>query len=247
MPTSVLTSVLLCLFSGATFADEKHTVAVTGNAEETVKPDMMMVTVYVTGEGLLMADAAKNASERVQSIIDAVKKVQADIKPPEVFTLSAGQKETRSWSSDQRDDPKPALIHRITFTLPASASSANEIIDAAIRAGASLWLQRNTYMSGEINSNIVYGLTDEEGALAKVRRSALQNARQRGEELAALAGKTLGNIVSVPGSMSCGLPFDGPYFTGTRHRYPRKFIGTDPERLEIRDSIQVTFEWHDRK
>ncbi len=243
-------AIVLGLFTGAARGDDKQTVVATGAAEEVVKPDLMMVTVFVTGEGASMADAAKNAAERVQAVVEAAKKARMDydFEPPEVFTLGVGQKETRTWRPDEPDVPKPAVNHRITFTLTASPGAATEIIDAAIQAGASLWLQRNVHMSGENNSNVVYALSDEESALARVRKTAMKNARLNGEELAGLVGKTLGNIVSIAESMfPCGSFAEATYFSGTRQRFPRKFVGTDPNRLEIRDSMKVTFEWHDNK
>ena len=152
-------AVVLGLLSGAVQGEDNQTVVVTGIAEETVKPDLMMVTVYVMGEGGSMADAANNANERVQTVVEAAKKARMDydLKPPEVFTLGVGQKETRTWRSDEPDLVKPTITQRITFTLEASPRVATELIDAAIHAGAVLSLQRNMYMSGEITSNVGYG------------------------------------------------------------------------------------------
>lgn len=71
-------AIVLGFLTGAAQGDDKQTVVVTGTAEEIVKPDLMRITVYVTGDGMLMADAAKSVSERVQAIIEAAKKAHSE-------------------------------------------------------------------------------------------------------------------------------------------------------------------------
>lgn len=101
-------------------------------------------------------------------------------------------------------------------------------------------------MIAESYGNVEYGLVNEEVVLSRVRKQAMDNARQRGAELADLAGKSLESIVSLSSTSPCQSMFEVPFRSGMEQARSKNIRGADPERLEIRESIQVTFSWHDK-
>jgi len=235
---------LLSTWSVASGSGDRE-VEVTGSVQETFAPDVAYVTVYVIGEGILSVDAARDASDRLEAVVKAISELQDQSPEVEVSDVSVGDKQSRVWSSQgQTESPRPQVTKRLLITIPPHAQSAYSIIDAAIRAGAMLELQSRTRFSGDMNSTVVYGLKDDSERTRDLRAKAFEEATQRAKELAELAGKTLGQVVSVK---SCGDAQSSRrvYVSGRSQSFPVEHVGTDSKGIKLSASVSATFELAD--
>ncbi len=231
----VVLAVLVVLASGAWAQDcQKDAVSVSGMGKVTVKPDVAYVALRVKGDGILMIDAAQKVQEKVAEIEKAIKAKGSAVKEIKVTDISVGQKDG-SWSPDEADQARPEIVKQMTVTIPPDPKVAFDIVDAAIRAGASLDTS-DSYSYGETpNSVIVYGLVKSEEAEAQAQAKALEDARSKASRLAALTGKTIGDVTSI------GCEDESWSFDRDSDRFPITNLGVNPEGIDVTYSVSVSF------
>jgi uncharacterized protein YggE len=226
-------------------ADREHTISVTGRAAETVKPDVAYVTVYGQADGILMVDAVKRTDKLISEITTAVNSESNTIKSITVTDVALGEKKTEYWRSDQKQEsPRPQVARRILIACEPNPEGIYEVIDKAIRAGALMQIPSSTRYSDDIRSVVVYGLEQSAEVIDRVRKSAMDDARAEAEKSAELAGKTVGDVVTIGCSGS-------PHFNypmrvmGRRTDFPTEHIGTDPKEISVSHAVSVSFELKD--
>lgn len=215
-------------------------ISVRGIGVKTVKPDQAHVWVYAVGNGILVSDALADANKRVQAITEAVRKLDPEVSAPEVVTVSIGREEKRFWRGDEKDESRPQVMQRVLFKLPVAPDRAAAVADAAVRAGAVLDVPRSSWVASEINSNIYYTIKDEAVLKTELIKAAIEDARANAQKLAILVGKKLGDIISF-NEYGQNEMFVYPLERG---RLASRYLGTDPEKLEVRETIELRFEWH---
>jgi len=239
-------SVVLCgvsLFSsivGAASQMKDNTITVTGKATVQWEPDICYITLYVKGDGILMVDAVKKATQTVGEIGKAISEKHKEVKKFEVTEVGLGEKQQQVWRSDQEDQaPRPEAIKRIRIEIPPKPSLAHEVIDTAIRSGAILKLSSRVQYTGRIDSAVVYGLVDASALKADARKKATEDAKKRAEETAGLVHKKVGKVVSIGSAASWPSTI---VYNMQRRDFPVEHIGTNPEMIEVSDSVTIIFE-----
>jgi len=127
------------------------------------------------------------------------------------------------------------------ITIPPDPILAQQIIDTAIRDGAVMQIPSSTHYSGELHSIVIYGLLDASAAVDEAKKKAFEDAKTKAQELAALAGKKIGDVVSI----SCGRSITFPgrmYISGRQVDFPTEYVGIDPNKIDISYSLSVTFQ-----
>jgi uncharacterized protein YggE len=238
--------VLASALSLSTYAAEReHTISVTGNAEETVKPDVAYVTVYGQADGILMVDAVKKADKLIDDITSAVNAESNTIKSITVTDVALGEKKTEYWRSDQQpESPRPEVARRILITCEPNPEGIYEVIDKAIRAGALMQIPSRTSYSDDIRSVVVYGLENSTAVIERVRKAAMLDARKEADKTAKLADKTVGDVVSIGCSGSSHFNFPMRVM-GRQADFPAEHIGTNAKEITISHAMSVSFELKD--
>jgi len=221
--------------------DRQHSISVAGKADEKVKPDVAYVTVYAQADGILMVDAVKNSDKLVQEITSAVKSETNVVRSIGVVDVALGEKTTEYWQSDQkRESPRPQVVRRIRIACEPKPALLYEVIDKALRAGALMQVPSRTTYSDDIRSVVIYGLEQSADVVERVRKAAMTDAKADAEKLAKLAGKKVGDIVSIgcSGSTRWDMPMR---VMGMQAQFPTEHIGTDPDEITISHTVSVTF------
>ncbi|HNR94416.1 MAG TPA: SIMPL domain-containing protein [Kiritimatiellia bacterium] len=230
----------LCMITG-TLADD-NTVTVTGKAEIKKKPDVAYVTLYVKGEGILMVDAAKKADQKVEEIKMALQEQIKGILAVEVSDVAVGEAQREYWGPDRKEEsPRPEITRRLRITISPDPVHVYELVDVAIRAGALMQIPSTVHYSGDVRSVVVYGLLDSSGVEAEARDAAMADARKEAQSLAALAGKSLGDVVKVGcgGTFPSGFPV---HVMGRQADYPTAYVGQNPSEIAVNYSLSVSFD-----
>lgn len=237
----VVLAVLGLLATSNVFAENKI-VTVTGKATLKTIPDVAYVTLYVRATGLLMADAAKKADQKVEEIKSVTQAKFKDIQAIEVSDTSVGEAERENWSPDRKEDiPRPEITRRIRFTINPDQTKAYELVDVAMRVGALIQIPSSTRYMEDIRSIVIYGLLKSADIEAKVREAAMEDARQEALKWAKITGSKLGDVLKIecPGSGQSGFPIR---FMGRESDYSTALISMSPNEIVVSNSICVTFE-----
>jgi len=241
---SILTMALAlgCLFSQAVMGTEENTISTTGTADIERKPDIAYVTLYIKGDGILMEDAIKRAREKSETIQKTLKENYKGIKEVEITDIEIGEKGSKYWSSEKEDEPpRPQVTKRMRISIPPDPILAYQIIDTAIREGAVMQIPSSTHYSGEIRSIVIYGLLDASATEDEAKKKAFEDAKTKAQEMGALAGKKIGEVVSIGCGRNVTFP-GGMYLSGRKVDFPTEYIGIDPNKIDISYSLSVTFE-----
>jgi uncharacterized protein YggE len=242
---TVMFVVFTSILTLSTYAeDRQHTISVLGKAEENVKPDSAYVTLYAQTNGILMVDAVRKADKLVEEITSAVLSESNVVKTISVSDVALGEKITERWRPDQKEEaPCPQVVRRILVTCKPLPDGIYQVIDKAIRAGALMQIPSRISYPEDIRSVVVYGLeqsTDTE-LIDRIRKAALNNAKAEAEKTARLAGKKVGDVVSIGylGITPRAIPMR---VMGMQSQFPTEYIGTNQNEITISHSISVTFE-----
>ncbi|MEN8255905.1 MAG: SIMPL domain-containing protein [Verrucomicrobiota bacterium] len=238
---SWITGVAAMMLTLGIFAEDAGTIAVSGTAEKTFKADVGYIVLYVQGDGILMVDAVKKADENTEAVIAAIKEGREEIKDIQINLLEIGEKGSHFYGNQDREPPRPQLSRQLIVTIPPRPELAVEIIDSAIRTGATLSRQSHTSYSGDLKSAVVYGLLDSEQHEIALKKEALEDAKQKAEALAELAGVKLANVKSIGCQSISGIHHQIRSFS-QMIEFPTEYVDTDPDAIKIGASISMTFE-----
>lgn len=229
------------MMSVAAQAACENTVSVSGASQLEKAPDIAYIVLYVKGDGILMTDAVKNAAQKADEVIKAIRLDRPQVLDVKSETSEIGEKRNQYYSSADKDEsPRPQVVQRLMVSIPPIPSLAYEIIDAALRAGAVMSIPSSTHYSGEINSVVVYGVQNAKDVEEEAKKLAFEDAKKNAEASAALAGRKLGIVNSVNCQSVQGFS-QQVYFSGRKAQFPTKYIGISPEKIEINGSVTVTY------
>ena len=240
--TNPFLAALLVLPIAATAAtpdrDGAPSIRAVGEGRAVRKADVAYVTLYVRGQGMLMADALKRADEQTKAIRDALKD---GVKEVRLFESSpAGLRSFKEdvWRSDQKSTPKPEAVVRIRLTLPPTPAVVVAALDLALRNGAEISKPTETRFAGQFDTAVQYGLLNFTEAEAEARRAAFLDAEKRARAVAAAAGVTVKGILGVEAA-SC----QGSRFWQDSHEdeLPTRYVSDSPDDVVVRKTFDIRF------
>ncbi len=186
----VLVLGLLIFLAGQTvyqfrIADQQNMnqITVSGESKVYVKPDIALVNLGVTITGLTTEDVVSRSTERMNSVIKAVKDMEVEEKdiqttnynlyPLYNYTQAAGRV-FQGYTLEQNISVKIRDFSKV-----------GEILQKATSAGANL------------TGNLVFTVDDIETHKAQARAEAIEKAKEKAKELAKESGIKLGKIINV--------------------------------------------------
>jgi len=156
-----------------------RSVTVNGSVTLRLVPDRVSFSVGVETDAPNVADAFKGNTEKVNSVIAALK--QRGVKPSEIQTSNFG---ITSRDQEGRKLSGYRVTNLVTVTRE-NFGSVGELLHAAVEKGAN-----------EAGS-LQFMVSNQKEAELRGLELAFQNARSKAEKLALLSGKTLGEVVCV--------------------------------------------------
>jgi uncharacterized protein YggE len=185
LPLLVLTGLVLagCGAAPATAA-VKPQLTVSGTGLVRVSPDTATINLGVATQDTDVAQAVAASNLAAEAIIAAVKNL--GVAPEDVRTTYFNVSPQPMY--DQNGQPTGQTNYWVNNSLVVTLRQVDQlgaVLQAAVDAGAN-----------SING-IAFDLTDKSQAEEQARQAAIADARQRAERLAAAAGATLGEVVSI--------------------------------------------------
>lgn len=196
--TAIFVLIALFIFSkflGGTPLDNstKNVFHAQGTGKVTAVPDLATITIGITQDALVVADAQKKVNETTSKIIADLKKLgisEKDIKTQNYsvnpkYNYLANMNKPDGYTVSQEMEVKSKSIDKI-----------NKVIDIATADGANIVNQANFTFSDELQKK----LED------KAREDAVKDAKQKAETLSKAAGMKLGKVIDISENNSSSYP-----------------------------------------
>lgn len=206
-----------------------RTITVVGEGKVSISPDIARAQIGVE----VMLASVKEASDANKELLDAVLATLA------AQGIAEGDIQTSGFSVYAErfgpDGPLPAdqTNYRVSNNVSVTVrdlATLGDVLDAAIEAGAN-----------NING-VEFSLDDPSTVESDARRSAVEDARAKAEDLAELTGATIGEVVTVSEVIGNG----GGYYSSNFADASRAMGGggstpISPGQLELVMQLQVTY------
>ena len=231
-----------------------HGLWVVGSGKASGAPDVARVNLGVRVRADTVDDATRQANTRMKAVLDALTK--AGVEPRDLRTQNLSVHEEREWNPQPPPPPRP---------LPeggAASAEGSAGPDQAEAASQAFYVAENMLeltvrdldRLGEIlglalsaGGNQLHGINlelDDPGPLTRLAQErALQDAQSQAKELARLAGRRLGRILSIRVVGGSGGP--GPLPMGFAERMDAKAANTVPVQageLTVHEQVEIHFE-----
>jgi uncharacterized protein YggE len=202
------------------------TVTVSGHGSVLVPPDTASVVVGVDVIEKTLGAAQDSATKQMNAIVRALK--AAGIKDEDIQTVNFSVNIIRNY--DQSGTPGPITGFEVMNQVNVTVRETNQLgslLDTVVSKGA----------------NSIYGISfyvaDPTDAASQARTQAVQDARQKAQELASAAGVQLGRVISISeGAGAISPPV--PYATSKAQGAGAAPIQAGTSEIDV--DVQMTFE-----
>lgn len=167
-------------------------IRVSGTGTVHGAPDTATFTVGINTLSEDVSEATRESNEAAQAIIDAL--MEAGVDEADVRTSSFNvYREDRQNSDGEQQEPLYRVINSVSVTV-RDTDSTGDLLSLALENGAN-----------QVN-NLQFTLSDADGLRAEARTLAVQDARERAEQLAEIAGVELGAPIFIEEFQGGGMP-----------------------------------------
>ena len=222
-----------------------RSISVNEHFDLQAEPDIALIKLHFTGEGMTMEDAVAHARKKVAEATETLKADHKAIESITVFDIYFGQKEERLRSEPQAF-PRPLVVQGMLITAPPDdQQSLYRILDDGIKRGAMLDNpHRPHYMSDILDSALLFGLRDSEKQEREAVERCLRRAEHRSRATASAAGKAIGKLIEISGvavepSMPKSFREDSVHI---RRSFPTRFLSPTPRKVVLSASLAATYE-----
>lgn len=205
----------------------ERTIAVTGQGTVVVPPDTVVLTLGVQTRGTEVGPTVAGNNRAAEQVIQAVTALGVAGEDVQTTYFSISTQPRYDQFGNVTDEVTYWVDNSITVTLH-DISQLGELLTQALARGA------NSVQG------VSFTLSDRAAALVPARSQALDDARRQAEQVAAAAGVTLGDIISLTESTSG--PNPGPRPLTGEQAPVTSGVPTTPGSLELSVYLSVVYE-----
>ena len=211
-------------------AAPQRTLNVTGAGQVSLTPDIAYIYVGVHSENASASDAMTENNSRTQVMIDALKKAGIDEKDIRTTNFSIWQQDKYDPLTGQPSGEKIYSVDNTVYVTVRKLDSLGSLLDTLVKAGAN-----------NINS-IQFDVADKTAAIKQARDAAVQDAKTQAQELAAVAGVTLGEITSVSFYEATPSPVMDGFGKGGGGGAEAAAVPIQPGQMTLTVTVSMTYE-----
>lgn len=170
-----------------------HSITVVGEGRVTVTPDIATVTVGVETMQSSLSEAQAEATSKMDAIIQAAR--DAGVAEDDIVTTNYSVHVIQEY--DPNGNPTGITGYRVSNQVELTVRNIDDLgalLESVVAAGA----------------NTIYGISfstdDPTEAASQARRQAVENAREKADELAAAAGVEIVGVLSIKESTAPSAP-----------------------------------------
>lgn len=209
-----------------------RSITASGEGRVTVTPDIATVTVGVETVQPSLSEAQAEATSKMEAIIQAAR--DAGVAEDDIVTTNYSVNVIQEY--DPNGIPTAISGYRVSNQVELTVRDIDDLgmlLEAVVAQGA----------------NTIYGISfsvdDPTAAASQARRQAVEDARQKAEELADAAGVEISGILSITELTAPGpppQPFEGDMETADMARGGAAPVPIQPGTGEIVVVVQVAYE-----
>ena len=217
-----------CATSGqVNLVNQQEGIHVTGEGDVMAAPDIATLRLGIEAQAETVAEAQSQASEAMTKVMAAL--IDNGVAEKDIQTQYFSIRQVTKW--DRETEEEVVVGYRVTNTVTAKIrdiDKAGAIIDAVAEAGGDL-----TRITG-----ISFSVDDPSAYYEEAREKAMADAEAKAEQLAELAGVTLGKPTYISEGISYPIyPRDYMYeMAGAAPETP-----ISPGEMEISLTVQVVY------
>jgi len=211
-------------------AAPQRTLNVTGAGQVSLTPDIAYIYVGVHSENASASDAMTENNSRTQVMIEALKKAGIDEKDIRTTNFSIWQQDKYDPLTGQPSGVKVYSVDNTVYVTVRKLDSLGSLLDTLVKAGAN-----------NINS-IQFDVADKTAAIKQARDAAVQDAKTQAQELAAVAGVTLGEITSVSFYEATPSPVMDGFGKGGGGGAEAAAVPIQPGQMTLTVTVSMTYE-----
>jgi uncharacterized protein len=182
----LVSSLALAGIAAPAFAQATPTIAVTGQGEAAVAPDMAILSLSVMREAPTAREALDEANAAMREVIAAMREEGVESRDLQTSGLSINP---RYVYPERSSEEGPRIVgYQVSNTLTVRVRDierVGEVLDLSVTLGVNQ------------GGSIVLTNDDPAAALEDARSEAVKNARSKAETLAEAAGVRLGRVMSI--------------------------------------------------
>ena len=179
---------------GVTSTSERY-IRVSGSGEVAVVPDIAYINIGVHSEAEDVTSALEANNTQAAELTEALK--AEGIEEKDIQTANFNVYPQTRYDNMGQPVGTSYVVDNTVYVTVRDLANLGKMLDTAISAGAN-----NIY-------GISFDIADKENALAQARELAIKDAEVKAQSVAAIAGVTLGQILSIDVSTPT---FNQPYF-----------------------------------
>ena len=161
-----------------------RTITVVGEGTVAVEPDVATVQIGVETTGDSVDEASTEAGNVMDAVLAALTKLKIPSKDIQTSAFNIYVERPMMPSGEPSDSVVYHVSNSVTVTI-RDLSKVGDVLEAAIDAGAN-----NIY-------GVNFSVSDPDAAMVEARSKASADALARAEELAALNGVEVGELISI--------------------------------------------------
>ena len=214
---------------GINISSQQAGIWVTGQGKVTAVPDIATLRLGIEAQETSVAEAQTQAAEAMDNVMTALTK--NGVAKKDIQTQYFSIRQVTTW--DRVKEEQTVVGYRVTNMVTAKIRDMDKvgsIIDAVAEAGGDLT---------RINS-IGFSVDDPSAYYEEARQKAMADAKAKGEQLAELAGVTLGKPTYISEGISYPVyPRGAIYEEAVAAPAPETSIS--PGEMEIGRTVQVVY------
>ncbi|MEK7203112.1 MAG: SIMPL domain-containing protein [Patescibacteria group bacterium] len=177
---------------------ERHSIAIVGEGKVIGAPDVAKIQLGYSVEKKTVADAQKENTVKMNSMIDKLKK-DFKIDAQDIKTVNYNISPQYDWSSSGKQSLRGYLVSQDLTVKVREMNKISQILDVAGTVG--------------INQvgNLSFEIDKPEKLKEEARAKALEQAKDKANSLSKIVGVKLGKIISFSESSSEPSPIDANY------------------------------------
>ena len=204
-------------------------ITVNGEGRVRAAPDLLTLGIGVTLQRDRVSQATVDAARRTAGLTEAL--TAADVDDSDIQTSHYSIQPVYDQHRDGRRLMGYAVSNHVGVKI-RDLDRAGAIIDVAVAAGG----------NEVVVNGVAFGLEDDEALVRDARDAAWADARSKAEQLAELAGLTLGPATSISESFSPPAPVQRYQAGLAMAESAGAVTPMHPGELEVSVNIEVTFQ-----
>lgn len=229
--------------------NEKTTVSVTGNAKIVRQPDVAFIALYVRANGILLEDAIREATNKIEAINKTLKDTFAEIKDIQLKDIYVGESKSYSFMAREKaEPPQPEVIKSLLVITSPSVDLATKIVDTASRMRCMIQNPADDRIGSYPRGVVLYGLADYEEAEKEAIEGAIADAKENASKTARILNKKIGSIKQISSVETLRMKMSHDEYTRLNRNIivlPTSYLSVSPDQVEVSVKVSVTFELAD--